>query len=259
MKLATTTCIANEKGIAYHQFVNTRPLHIRIPSILGILKPNPVQRCLSISFPRSGHGLLARCLDQYFRSSFRKQVFHYCEYYHHCQTLTCQKRNTNFQKIHDDVTVNATDAPDWMHLIQYREQPLESIVSLFCLRTTPGRKHGKPLEDSRKEWESFALSTADRWNRFVQTWLNQHTNRPTAYISYEELLQNPKNTLTRVILFLAPDHDVDVHALDHIIHNNDIRKQNDIRQFKYFDDTFFQELEHTLVPAPTHIASTQTQ
>ena len=81
-----------------------------------------------VSYPRSGHGLLAEFLIRYFGPSFS-----YCEYYGHCRQAPCANPHNHFQKNHDFGL--ALPVPrDRPLLIQYRN-PLYSIASNFALIT----------------------------------------------------------------------------------------------------------------------------
>jgi hypothetical protein len=218
---------------------------------------NKLYKVISVSFPRSGHHLLADCLAQYFSRNFsisthrKKQVragdFFYCEPYNHCQNIPCIDKRVNYQKSHD-FSLDLDNDGRYKYIVQFRD-PIESIVSLYLLETSPDYWKWKEkvdrasyVEDTKESWINFANRNIIYWKKFVNKWIDESKKENVIVISYEELLSNPKKAIIKALKFIMSEPVIDENFLEKVISNKKIGKKSDIKKFKYYDQSFFDYL-----------------
>lgn len=115
-----------------------------------------------VSFPRSGHHLLATCLQQYFCGDF-----HYCP--NVLRKVHFKNPETNYQKNHDfDLSLPNTRA--WYYVIQYRH-PIDSVISWYKWEVDNAVKAEK-----NTRWRAFINRSLPFWNLYTrrdtpQRWL----------------------------------------------------------------------------------------
>lgn len=221
------------------------------------------KKIISVSFPRSGHHVLADCLLQYFSkdlsvksekvSLLKAGDLVYCESYSHCNKVPCPNKETNFQKTHD-FNLNVKKDLDAKYIIQYRS-PLEAIVSLFLLETNVGHKkwlsesgRSNKTEDNKESWEEFAKEKIIYWKNFVRKWILENKDKENdnyLLLDYDSLLNSPNQKIEEVIEFITgqkPDKDF----VNKIILAKNIHKKSDIKEFKYYNKDFFDTLEKSV-------------
>jgi hypothetical protein len=187
-----------------------------------------------VSFPRCGHHMLAGALKRYFGSSFE-----YCGFYQVCAQRPCPGEVTHLQKNHDHHLELPTDEP-CDYLIQYRH-PLSAVSSQFEHKLRYGESAA--FDDTRRNWEDFAVSTVDRWREWVKKWLLENKNSRALRLSYEEVMSDPLPALARVMQFFAPDDPLDVDRLRRLVRNHQLAPRRNLQRFRYFDRVFFHDLE----------------
>ena len=96
----------------------------------------------NITFPRSGHHLIERCIESLFL-----EEFHYCDYYRHCRQIPCSDPKTTFQKNHD-FKLSLSQDKRFHYLVQYRN-PLQAIASWYIAE----HKHRHKNRDWRRKAE----------------------------------------------------------------------------------------------------------
>lgn len=221
-----------------------------------------MRKIICVSFPRSGHHLLVNFLFKYFSRDVdypelkgedaRKKCdktlsageLHYCEFYNHCKSYPCIDPAINFQKNHDSL-LDMQPKDGYFYIIMYRH-PLESIVSLYKWNVKDWLDNiftGKTVDFSRSGWERFANNKIVLWKNFVRKWIIDKDRGNYLFISYEELIEFPKITMINVLKFMNPGMKIDLSLLSVIINKLDINPKNNIKDFKYFSESFFKELE----------------
>lgn len=198
------------------------------------ISANSLYKTLCISFPRTAHQLLHRCLETYFR-----EALVYCEFYSHCGQIPCINPRNNFQKFHD-LNLNLYNNLSYNFIIQYRH-PIESIISWYKLDLESGKSSVN--EDNKREWIQFFNNKIVFWQRFVKKWIIENTNPFTYYLNYRNFISEPKTKLQEVIKFMCPTTKIDIDLVSLIVAQNDIRIRGSIKDFKYYDMEFFKEIE----------------
>lgn len=206
-----------------------------------------MHRVVSVSFPRSGHHLLERCL----RGLFPGEV-QYCDYYRHCRHSPCLEARTNLQKCHD-FDLRLERAPGWMYVIQYRH-PLEAIVSWYEaeLRHRHKARPGEPrlrkafkltfLQDSEIYWRFFLAKYVRFWRRFVEKWALAPP--PGAWLlSYGDLVRQPIDQLQRIAAVVATGEPPGRADVERVVREQRIGERRSIREFRYYDERQFAQIE----------------
>jgi len=190
-----------------------------------------------VSYPRSGHHLLCRCLLRYWNGHVDLSEKKYKDI----------KQPLNFEifpnllKNHD-FNLKLKIEENKKYLIQYRK-PIESIVSWYLFNIDGGKEYMKirNVELKRESWEKFARIEINNWNRLMEKWvLIKRENILT--IDYEQLVKNPFNTLSKIIFYFIPNHIIDFKLLNKVINDENIEYKNDITKFRYYNQDFYDEI-----------------
>jgi hypothetical protein len=227
-----------------------------------------MRKVICVSFPRSGHHLLINILLKYFSSNVNYPLTSgentdrdcnrtliagklvYCEYYNHCNTMPCIDKNTNFIKNHD-FSLNLDILPDYYYIILYRK-PIEAIISLYEFTLKDSNKNsffGNNVGQTKKDWENFSKEAIYFFKSFIKKWMINNKNRYNGrllFVTYEDLINNPKLVMNQVIKFIEPQEGVDHKLLKESINNAKIKKNRNILEFKYYDQLFFTKLENII-------------
>ena len=214
-----------------------------------------IRKIQCVSFPRSGHGLLVKCLGQYFGSDF-----HYCPDVF--RKVHFKDPKTNYQKNHDfDLCLPNT--PLWYYVIQYRH-PIESVISWYKWEVDNAVKAEKntrwrtlinrklPLwnlytqRDTQQRWLEFVKLHIPFWQRFVRKWVIQNQNPNTCFVPYSELVADSCRVIWEVILFVNPFKPVNHEAVRQIVARNDIGIKHKVPDFRHYDTKLFRYIEEAV-------------
>ncbi|NBC05166.1 MAG: hypothetical protein GVY20_15900 [Bacteroidetes bacterium] len=208
-----------------------------------------------VSFPRSGHHLLAYCLEQYFGKEFG-----YCNDVFRIHQF--QESWITYQKNHDfdlDLPIDHK----MRYLIQYRH-PLESLVSWYKWEVDNGitaeMNYGwrpqvnkyVPLwnlyahRNTQKRWMNFLNIRIPFWSKFGQKWIISNHHPSTCWVNYSDLIRAPFITISGVISFFDPEAELDEEKLQKIITHLEIRPRNDITEFEFYNERSFRKIEKSL-------------
>ncbi|MGJ8605878.1 MAG: hypothetical protein ACSHXH_17305 [Marivita sp.] len=147
-------------------------------------KPPPY--VIGVSWPRSGHHLLARLLRLYYGATFT-----YCGFYGQagcCGRVPCARAGTvRYSKNHDFDGTLPQD-PSHRHLIQTRAF-VPSVVSNFELYLREGGA------DDRVSFARFASAQFSAWRAFQDKWVTSDFARTQTVIPYEALIRDPTTAL----------------------------------------------------------------
>ena len=232
------------------------PLRPRPPRVPGFRPARRLPYVANVSWPRSGHVLLARILTETFEGWFG-----YCEYYTPskvenspcCGAFPCRRTDIVSMSKQHDFKFDAELPDDHLLIVQYRAF-LPSLVSHWDQRaaTSPG------LVDSAEEFRRFARHKAEDYERFLERWVRRpRTNR--LLLPYEAFTAEPSRKMRQVLdLFDAADC---AGRMEEVIATIDgltfadggekklagagIADRRDITQFRYYDAAFFAELGET--------------
>ncbi|MCX6722010.1 MAG: sulfotransferase domain-containing protein [Candidatus Staskawiczbacteria bacterium] len=220
-----------------------------------------MRKIICVTFPRSGHHLLVNLLLKYYSKDLNyletsgdktdtlcSRVLtagdmHYCELYNHCKQIPCSDPKTNFQKTHDfDLSLQPSN--DFFYIILYRN-PLDSIVSHFnyYLHNNMSSFFASDVNFNRKGWEEFANKDIEFWKNFVKKWLVWKNDTNRIYVSYEELIKSPHISFINILKFINPNSKIDLNLLSALINRLNIEKKNNIKDFDYYNEGFFSDLE----------------
>lgn len=205
-----------------------------------------------VSWPRSGHHLMERLVQNYFGESFK-----YCSFYHTepsacCQTFPCTRAGVSFTKNHDFGSSGAI-LPDVPYLVQYRAIAPASIsdFELFLL--------DEQGEDTADSYRAYAMERVNEWAPFMAKWVDVDIPADRLLVSYESLVADPRQALRAAIPFFSPGTVPDEERIAHVIdtehhvnvtkagaewrHNAGVKAFRDPKQFRFYDAGFFKELE----------------
>lgn len=200
----------------------------------------PMQPTQGVSYPRSGHGPIYNIAIRYFG-----EAFIYCDFNNKarcgCESVPCINPARTYSKNHDFNVYKSTGIaiiPSEHYLIQYRN-PVRSIVSRFYLY-----RNRHPFSFRRASWEKFAFGSITYWNRFIDKWVLNFPSDADAplYCSYESLIADPEVRVREILSFLS-DGPLDEEAVSQVLKQRPISTRNNISQFKYYDTSFFSEIE----------------
>jgi len=205
---------------------------------------------VGVSWPRSGHHLVARLLQLYFAEEFI-----YCNYYGGiegcCKTLPCARAGeVTFTKSHD-FDLELPQVEGQKYLVQYRDF-VPSVVSNFELFV----REGGP--DTPEGFRSFASSEFGRYRRFVRKWVLSDFGQRQLVLNYADLLNDPAVELARMVGYFDPDHAVDEARIRTVIaevdgekvenrkverlHKVGVHPSRDVTEFRHYSPTLFEQL-----------------
>jgi hypothetical protein len=202
----------------------------------------------NVSWPRSGHHLLQRLLDIYFDGRFR-----YCEFYGPidcCKSFPCTRQGVNMSKNHDFDLSSRLD-PSVPLIVQYRRF-VDAIASDFELHVRNG------ADDTENEFRRFAGHKATHYRTFVAKWTKEDSRSEKLVIEYETLVDRPGEVLSAAVRLVAPGEAVVEKDADRALstvgqqkisqgsdafHKNvGVQRPKDVRDFRYYDRDYFDEL-----------------
>lgn len=212
----------------------------------------PLAYVANVSWPRSGHHLLARILERYFGPRFG-----YCEYHVPrtdpqlpcCGQFPCTRQDViSMSKNHDfDL---ASPVPAKVPLIVQWREPLAAIQSEFELALLDG------VADSPEAFAAFAEKRAATYRRFMAKWLEAPIETRLA-VEYDEFVADPLSIMTDV-LALWNDGPVDMGRLQnaiervshvsvrqravHIDDRTGVRSDRSVEAFRYYDEELAQSI-----------------
>ncbi|MFP7675591.1 hypothetical protein ACG74X_19805 [Marivita sp. S0852] len=150
---------------------------------------------IGVSWPRSGHHLLARLLRLYFGAEFT-----YCSFYGQaecCGRAPCKRAgDIRYSKNHDfDGTLPQT--PQHRYLIQTRAFA-PSVVSNFELYLREGGI------DDPDSFAGFASAQFTAYRAFQDKWVASGFARTQTVIPYEDLIRDPVTALSYALTTFTP-------------------------------------------------------
>ena len=190
-----------------------------------------LQYVINVEPPRCGNGLLIEYLSLYFNEDW-----HYCEFYHCCQSVPCVNRETIFQRNHD-FELDLDNDHTKRYLIQLRH-PVHSIVSHFEVQVSL-----EQLEHTRENWVSFSIEWIRFYQAFVAKWVLKNTNKNILIVTHEDIRDTPVLTVAEVVKLIAPNHQPDMERLKNVATEVHANKVRDPCKFEYFDPLHFALLE----------------
>ncbi len=196
----------------------------------------------NISFPRSGHHLLVRCLTQIFGERLG-----YCEYYTHCRTTPCPEPANNLQKNHD-FHLRLQWSPQYSYLVQYRH-PIEAIDSWFTYRLNhPNRWERWTIRDTKWHWHRFFSRKLKYWRRFIEKWVVDQDRDNVLTMDYRDFVRYPRRQLERIVKFVDRENEPDQSRLDWVLKIQEIKARRPIVTHQYYDARWVVDVERQLQP-----------
>ena len=210
----------------------------------------------AVSVPRSGHHLLVNCLKDYFgdKLGYCGNVF---------RTDPFSNSEITFQKNHD-FSLDLPVEPGLKYLVQYRH-PLESLISWYRWVVRNGiqaeMNYGwRPLinkkapfwslytrRNTQTRWHAFLEKRIPWWTKFISKWIIDIDHPSVCHVDYAGFIRDPFNTLSQVLIFFEPVEDLDKKRLLEIIAKHDIRPKSNIKEFEYYDERIFRNIEKELI------------
>jgi Methyltransferase domain len=235
-------------------------------------KTDPIYNDIqTVSFPRSGHHLLARLLGAYFKNPI------YCDYYGCCQSIPCSK-GYPLRKNHDMEGTLGNDA-EKMYVVQLRRSPQAQLNAYFRFfqnlyaegpREFDVQIHFNYFTDYYKKYFSvfleqpqnsnahqetyhrFIVDHLEYYRSFLNKWLLSNSNTNSYLLFYEDLVNQPLFHISNVIRLLNGDGEVDEILLKHIISEESVAMKNDLTKSPFYEVSFDQ---HYSLPEIRHFRS----
>ena len=154
-----------------------------------------IRKTIFVTYPRSGHHWLMRCLQDYYGEEMV-----YCEHYTCCQTIPCAKQEANILKNHD-FTLDLVIPEDWNVIVQYRN-PQDAISSLYKV-------------SKEKDYIKFIYDNL----YWYYEWMRKWNKKKYFLVDYESRIANPIYTLNNVILNLSGESDLEKVKMVSYINN----------------------------------------
>lgn len=145
---------------------------------------------MGVSWPRSGHHLLARLLRLYSGPEFT-----YCGFYGQagcCGQAPCARAGTMRYSKNHDFDGALPQMPDQRYLIQTRGFA-PSVVSNFELYLREGGS------DDAASFARFASAQFTAWRAFQDKWVRSDFAGSQTVIRYDDLIRDPVTALTRAL------------------------------------------------------------
>ena len=215
-----------------------------------------------ISYPRSGHHLIVRVLESYFKEAFRYCNYTYFKHHyeqpceHCCLTFPCIDPRVSMTKNHD-MELNGRwnkGIPKVVgvpHLVLIRNF-LEAVVSDYNL-------YVRENPDSLATWYYFSKIKSGHYRRFARKWITGNDRLEKLTVCYEDLTSNPLSLFSEIITFFHPHEPLDLRRLQNSIDtavmeditptginrilDYGVRSKRNVEDFKYYDPEYFAKLE----------------
>lgn len=178
--------------------------------------PSPI---IGVSWPRSGHHMLVRMLQLYFRCDFG-----YCDFYGGkpwvdeietcCKQIPCRHAGRIWLTKNHDFDLDLAQIEGQRYLIQYREFA-PSVISNFELHVRNGGA------DTPLSFRKFASGEFSRYLGFIERWVHSDFARDQLTLNYTTFLSDPQTELARTVAFIRPDMAIDTHRIAQAIENVD--------------------------------------
>lgn len=216
-----------------------------------------------ISWPRSGHELLARMLGAYFGEDFG-----YCKGIRQedcCKSFPCTRSgHINFGKNHD-WKFETPQIAEIKYLIQYRKF-VPSVVSNFDLHVRNGEDRDTPLE--------FRKYVSEQWTRhqkFLEKWVNSKFAHTQLVIDYDDLTSEPIGVMKKAIIWFDPAAAPDKEKIKNIVSSvaqlkrdqkvwdakigEGVKNTRNVKDFRYYDKELFELLENLALSRPEVVSA----
>jgi hypothetical protein len=209
-----------------------------------------MEQVIGVSWPRSGHHMLARLLELYFGPGFV-----HCEFYSPhidcCRQFPCTRQDrVHFTKNHDwDLAL--PQLPNRKYLVQVRDF-LPSVVSNFDLNV----RNGNP--DGPDHFRQFASVEFGRYRAFMDKWVRSDFARRQLVVNYGDLLRDPPGELARVVAYFDPAAEADAERVARAIADvasekitpegvtrekgAGVHQERDVTRFRHYDADLFATL-----------------
>jgi len=204
---------------------------------------------MGVSWPRSGHHLLARLLRLYYGPAFT-----YCGFYGQaecCGTAPCEKAGeVRYSKNHD-FDGSLIQNPSHRYLIQTRAF-VPSVVSNFELYLRDGGS------DDAHSFMQFASAQFTAYRAFRDKWVTSDFARSHTVIPYEDLVRDPATALVYALTSFD-DHVPDLNRVraatcqvdgEEVAHRRirprpgtGVHPPRDVTHFRHYDATLFGYLD----------------
>lgn len=165
-----------------------------------------------ISFPRSGQHLFERLLAHIY--DYYGKKFSYCEFYNCCRKIPCKKKCL-FQKNHD-FGLNLKIKTDEKFLILYRKDKILQLESFFRYENFFRKdKFNAGIdyenETNFNELVKYIKKKSKYYNRFVNKYVKSNQFKQALVVEYDDFLNNSKNYIKQLVLYLnlTTDENVD--------------------------------------------------
>lgn len=215
-----------------------------------------------VSYPRSGHHVTQRVLQDYFGPRFRYCEFHRAAAGECCRSFPCSNPAVVMSKNHDfgllgllgrGVRPRATVR----HLVLIRRF-LDAAASEYEMT----RRAEPTLADTREAWLRFARGRVRYYRRFVTKWFLDGGRHGHHAVRYEDLTSEPLAILQDIIRLFDPDRPVDIARLQDCVDNaaslatgptavtlvprQGLRSRRRLEDFRWFDAADFAAIERPL-------------
>lgn len=209
----------------------------------------------TMCYPRSGHGIFANVLKDYYDDKVKNKKAHFCDSVKCCgHQIPCKKSKEHnldlaYHKNHDfGSRVPNIENNDIIYIIQYRKNVQEQINAYYRY-TTDSKKDSKHYlrtdEYYKKKSKEHYLKYLKRktgisgYLTFINKWIWNNKNPNTYFLEYDEFVSNPYKNFYNIIKLV--DGQVNEEKLKKIIEKWNISKKFHIEKSNLYIENYNEE------------------
>lgn len=206
----------------------------------------------TICYPRSGHGIFANILKDYYAEKVNEKKAHFCDSVKCCgHKMPCKKSTVYnldlvYHKNHDfgSRVPNVVD-PNIIYVIQYRKKVQEQICAYYRYTTdnkSDSKHYLRTDEYYKKKNRNGYLNYLEKktnmsgYNKFINKWIWKNKNPNTYFLEYDSFMENPFQHMHNIIEII--DGSVDDEKLKKIIEKWNISKKFIIEKSNLYIENF---------------------
>lgn len=206
----------------------------------------------TMCYPRSGHGILANVLKDYYEEQVKNKKVYFCDSVKCCGHKMPCKKSTEYNldlvyhKNHDfGSRVPNVEDPNIIYIVQYRKNVQEQINAYYRYTTDSKKdsKHYLRTDDyyNKKNKERYIKYLQRKTNfgaytTFINKWIWKNNNPNTYFLEYDDFVNNPYKHYYNIIKLV--DDKVDEERLKKILEKWNVSKKFHIEKSNLYIENF---------------------